>query len=434
MPRDYSKRKKMMWRVEYAGYRIMEFILHRLPLPVVDILGSSAGTALYALSPRYRRLTVRNLRLAFGDQKSLREIRALAHQTCRRTLANFLATLKTTTLETSQVMDHVAIQGVEELQRSLATGTGAILVLGHMGNWEVLNRLHQYLPPQTRAGGIYQALTNPLVNRLLLRRREQDGSEMFNKRDGFHGPSTFVRDGGLLIVVVDQKAERVGVPISFFGRLTPLSTLPALLARKTKVPVFAAGIGTTRPGHWRVHIEALGTTPDTQTIISRLESLIQESPADYLWLHDRWKLNRRHPLSIYTRKKGPAHTHTKPLRILIMTTEEQDQEAFATFLHHRPARDLPLEAEWLIVSPIGNPASRLPTLTAPTANELASKVNKLDLAKPHPLELIIALRPTAEIVAATQLLKGLRIAINSNNQTIADYLATLADSELTEKS
>lgn len=432
MPRDYTTSKKILWRLEYAGYRVMETVLHHLPLPLVDRMGSGVGSLLYLLSSRYRRLATRNLRLAFGAEKSRREIRSLAHHTCQRTVANFLATLKTTTLETSKVRDHVSLLGVEDLQRSLASGQGALLVLGHMGNWEILNRLHDDLPDHTPAGGIYQALTNPLVNRILLRRRQQDGSKLFNKRGGFHGPTHFVKEGGLLIVVVDQRAERVGVPISFFGRLTPLSTLPALMARKTKVPVFAAGIATTRPGHWQVRIESIGTSPDTQTIIHRLESLIRESPADYLWLHDRWKLNRRHPLSIYTRKKAPEQGPTQAVRLLIMTDDEGALPPVTDFLAQRPERDLPLSAEWLFIHATDPPTTRHPTLIAPTASEVAAKVRLLDNAQSAPLELVIVLAPSPEIYAASKLLKGLRFAINRKNLPAVDFLTTLADPALAE--
>ena len=307
--------KKLSWRLEYAGYLFMETGIRALPPSLIDRAGSAIGFLFFHLSPRYRRLAIRNLRIAFGKEKTLHEIHTLAKKTCQRTIANFLGALKTSVLPSREIPNHVSLLGLPLLNQALAEGKGAILVLGHMGNWEILNRLHQLLPPGTPAGGIYQPLKNPLVNELFLRRREQDGSKFFSKKDGFHAPATFVKEGGLLIVVADQKVGRQGEPCPFFGRLSSLSPLPALLARKAKAPVFVVGIETQRPGAWQVRLEPLGMQPKTITTLSALESLIRRSPADYLWLHDRWKLDNRRPLSIRCRdgKRPPFSNQSTTL-------------------------------------------------------------------------------------------------------------------------
>ena len=188
----------------------MEALMKPLPLEFIDRIGALTGWLLFHLSPHYRRLAIRNLRIAYGQEKALEEIQILARETCERTIANFLGTLKTTILPTAEIDQHVSLSGLPQLAQTLEKGKGAILVLGHMGNWEVLNRLHQYLPKGTAAGGIYQPLKNPLVDKHLLRQREQDGSQMFNKREGFHGPASFVKNGGLLIIVADQKVHILG--------------------------------------------------------------------------------------------------------------------------------------------------------------------------------------------------------------------------------
>lgn len=426
-PKRYSLRKRLSWRLEYLGYRFMEAILALVPLPMIDRTGSALGFLFYYLSPRYRRLALRNLRLAFGDEKESAEIQKLARATCQRTIANFLGTLKTTILPTEDIDRHVELEGHADLLSALSQGKGAILVLGHMGNWEVLNRLHQFLPAGTQAGGIYQRLKNPLVNAHLLARREQDGSRLFDKKKGFHAPASFVKDGGLLIVVADQKVNRAGIAVPFFGRLSSLSPLPALLARKAGAPVLAAGIETIAPGKWRIVMRPLGEQPQTEAIISTLENLIRRSPSDYLWLHNRWKLDGRTPLSLGCKKSKSTHPLGKPLRVLLISSGLPDLEGWQSYLAQRDPADLPLQGQFLTTSedpvkiddPEKPPVFHLPS---PTPEQLAAEINRIDHAESFPLELSILLTPAATHETGLALTKIPRQLINQEGLPLEEFL------------
>ena len=408
-----SLTKRLSWRLEYVGYCLMEALMKPLPLEFIDRIGALTGWLLFHLSPHYRRLAIRNLRIAYGQEKTLEEIQILARETCERTIANFLGTLKTTILPTAEIDQHVSLSGLPQLAQTLEKGKGAILVLGHMGNWEVLNRLHQYLPKGTAAGGIYQPLKNPLVDKHLLRQREQDGSQMFNKREGFHGPASFVKNGGLLIIVADQKLTRSGIPIPFFNRVTPLSPLPSLLVRKANAPLFAAGIATTRPGHWHITFEAV-PTPDTQTIIQALETQIRKSPTDYLWLHNRWKLIDTHPLDLNVKKKLQNLLTTTPLQILILSEDRADLATAEVFRAKRPTSALPLRFHHLNGS------------LHPSPESLAAHIQDFDSALNHPLQLIILPSPDTVLEKAARLSSIPSVRSNRKELPLESFLEALS--------
>ncbi len=429
MPKRHSLIKRFSWRLEYLGYRLVEITLTPLPLSFIDRLGSSCGFLCYYLSPYYRRLATRNLRIAFGQDKGLDEIRQHARATCQRTVANFLGTIKTTILPTDKVNQHVELQGREHLLNALAQGKGAVLVLGHMGNWEVLNRLHQFLPPNTPAGGIYQPLKNPLVNAHLLQRREQDGSQLFNKKKGFHGPASFVKNGGLLIVVADQKAGKAGTAIPFFGRLSSLSPLPALLARKADSPVLAAGIETIRPGRWRINFEPLPEQPQAPQIISALESLIRRSPADFLWLHNRWRPVSTTPLSLNSRKSTKTSATTTAMRVLFLVNGHPDIQGLQRYLAQRHHNDLPLACEFLIISEdettITTTNYDLQQVIAPSQEQLAATISALDLNQKNPLEIVLIPSPSHLLENAAKLAKVPRIVSNLSKLNLEEFLQSL---------
>lgn len=405
--------KRCSWRIEYLGYRLMIAAMKPLPLEFIDHAGSAAGRLLFHLSPHYRRLAIRNLRIAYGKEKSLEDIQVLARQTCERTFANFLGTLKTTILPTAEIDQHITLSGLTELTQTLEQGKGAILVLGHMGNWEILNRLHQYLPKGVPAGGIYQPLKNPLVNGHLLKLREQDGSVLFSKREGFHGPASFVKKGGLLIIVADQKVARSGIPIPFFNRISALSQLPSLLARKAGAPLFAAGIATSRPGHWHISFEHTPAA-DTETIIQALEAQIRNSPTDYLWLHNRWKLIKRHPLDLDVKKALPIPTHTTALQVLLLSEKATDLSVAQAFLAKRPATSLPLQFHHFDSTNNSSPES------------LAAQIQTFDHALCYPLQLIIVSTPNPNLEKAANLSGIPSVRCNQKQIPLEAFLAELS--------
>lgn len=421
-----SLSKRLSWRIEYSGYRFFETVLALLPSATIDRLGAGLGTLLYTLSPKYRRLAIRSLRIALGEELSLGQIRSLARKTCQRTIANFAGTARTSLLPLEKVTPQMSLEGLESLHQALAGGQGAILVLGHMGNWEILNRLHQFLPPGTAAGGVYQPLKNPLVNARLLRHRQQDGSQLFSKRDGFHEPASFVKKGGLLIVVADQKVGRGGEAVSFFGRMTSLSPLPAILARKAAAPVLAAGIETTSPGSWRLVIRPLAKKATTPAIVSTLEDLIRRSPADYLWLHNRWKVDGIYPLSSSSRKRRPLATATKPIRVLLLASEQIDLSALQSYLADRAPGDIPLSVE-LLLSAAHAQTGPFPVHHShdPTPEQLAAQLRKIDLLSPAPLELALIASPNETLERACRLAHLPKTIVNSERLPLAKFLTNL---------
>ena len=69
--------------------------LQGLPLTWVARLGRSGGGLAYWLDARHRRVTLRNLTMCFGREKSPAELRALARENFRRIGENYACAVKT---------------------------------------------------------------------------------------------------------------------------------------------------------------------------------------------------------------------------------------------------------------------------------------------------------------------------------------------------
>lgn len=291
----------------YGIYRVFESFLRLLPMEIVCIIGSAMGQITYFLMSDRRQVAIRNLRIVYGHSRSPQEIRALARKTFRLSGLNLTSSISASTLSTEELLDRVEVEGRDHLINAKAQGNGCILLLAHMGNWELLTQLHILVPEIEALASLYRPLNNPLLDRLIKRRRQRRGTQLFSKRDGFAKPISHLKVKGTLGVIADQNAGKQGVPVPLFGKLSSMTYLPALLHRKTKAPIIPVSMCTISPGKWKVvlHPAVKVTEKDmkdtyqvTLQCSSAYEKLMNESPADVLWMHNYWRGGKRTALKV----------------------------------------------------------------------------------------------------------------------------------------
>jgi len=321
--------------ISYGIYRGFELVLKPFPMPVVCVIGGIIGSLGSILLPGRKKMVIRNLRIAFGDQLSLDEIHTLCRKTYWRTGANFIAALKANTMEPEDLHKCMEITGVENLHAARKDNVGFILLLAHMGSWEILVQMHLIIAGLLPFGGLYRPLGNPLLDRLVKRRRQKTGTKLFSRADGFFTPIAHLKEGGTLGAFSDQNAGKHGMSVPFFGKLGSLTNLPALLHRRTGAPVMPVSMETVSHGQWRVVIhpaieisdkEKTNATLTTGLCAKAFEQMMSTSPADVLWMHGYWKVGTKRPLKIdgLQKKKdtGLLTPATQSFKVLIFTGNE----------------------------------------------------------------------------------------------------------------
>ena len=319
----------------YGIYRVMETILRLLPMEVVCAIGSGLGQAGYFLMHRRRSIVMRNLRIAYGENLNMPEIRALTRKTFRHSGLNLMASMPASVIDNDELKDRVEVEGLENLHHALRQNKGCILLLAHMGNWEILTQLKVLAPEIQSLASLYRPLNNPLLDRLIKRRRQRKGAILFSKYDSFTKPITHIKQGGTLGCIADQNAGSHGTALPLFGKTTSMTSLPALLHRKTKAPILPISMITVGLGQWKVifhpsitvsEAEKKNTYLLTALCAKAYERIMSESPTDVLWMHGYWKVGRKRPLKIDgTQQKIPQtdsdiraeSKDLKPFRILV---------------------------------------------------------------------------------------------------------------------
>jgi KDO2-lipid IV(A) lauroyltransferase len=305
----------LQWRLECLGHALVEGLAGLLPGPWAFHLGEALGGVVWHFMPRRRKTILRNLRIAFAGEKDPAEIRRMAKATFRRTGGNLISAAHTAQLSPERLRKVIHIENLDLFENAHARG-GVVLLLSHMGNWEILSRLVLILPPGVRAGAFFRPLNNLLMDEQVLKRRQQDGTRMFSRRDSTHHVAGFLREGGIVGILADQRVGRQGELVSFFGRVTRASPLPSLLARRSKSTVLALSVTTVEPGRWRAEFLPVETPPTTAHCMMALEKAMQSGPVDVFWFQERWKVFLESWQTIRD-WLGPEEKGTKPHRVLL---------------------------------------------------------------------------------------------------------------------
>jgi heptosyltransferase II len=268
-------------------------VIRRLPLGVCFVLGQVIGAFLWAILPRYRKLARENLSAAFGEEMSPSEIRWLTFRHFTTLGANGICSFKVAVLPQETVLRIAPFENSEVVERNILRGRGVVLAISHMGSWELYAQA-AFQRPETRFGTVYQALRNPYLDELINRDRRK-GVETFDRKNGFKAAIALLRKPGCTAVLVDQSAGNGGIWMPFFNRICSTSPLAAALAIRTNSAVVPAAIFTSGFARWRIvygeEIPYDRNNPEqlTADINAALEGQIRQSPADWFWVHNRWK-------------------------------------------------------------------------------------------------------------------------------------------------
>ena len=317
--------------VVYLLYRAGLAVVAALPLPFLFGVGQFLGVCAWMFSGKYRRLAKRNLEIAFANEKSPRELRQLVRRHFRQLGANLLCSAKLTQMPPEKILERVEVENTESMAREFRAGVPVVLVLSHIGTWEVFAQLMPKFFGFVRGSSVYQGLGNRFIDKHVRRARSQTGLELFDRRDGFEPVIELLRSGGGVGVLSDQHAGDHGVWTPFFGRLASTSPLPALLAKRTRAALIAAGVYTTGPARWRmVFTERFDQTGASVSVLTSkinrvIEEQIRRAPEDWFWVHNRWKtpepnfLLANYKRGIYL-PPGISASDLKPFRILIRSS------------------------------------------------------------------------------------------------------------------
>jgi heptosyltransferase-2 len=319
--------------VVYILYRAGLTIAAAIPMRLLFAVGQCLGFCAWLVSGKYRRLAERNVAIAFADEKTPEEKRRLVRRHFQRLGANLLCSVKLTAIRPEKILQRVQVDNIEAMAREFRAGVPVVLVLSHLGTWELFAQLMPKFVGFVRNASVYQKLGNRFIDAHVRRTRGQTGLELFDRQEGFQPVIDLLRSGGGVGVLSDQHAGDHGLWTPFFGKLASTSPLPALLAKRTRAALIAAGVYTIGPARWRMVFTERFDPPKADTSVAALTSEINQiieqqirvAPEDWFWVHNRWKtpqpnfLLAQYKRGVYL-PPGASSQDLKPFRILVRSS------------------------------------------------------------------------------------------------------------------
>jgi Kdo2-lipid IVA lauroyltransferase/acyltransferase len=266
--------------------------LARLPLAWLRALGSVLGQVLYVVVVPRRRVVHVNLALCFPGRSEAQR-RALARQVFVFVAQAWLDRSWLWHGDAEVARSRLAVTGaVDELRDGQSTVIFAPHFVGMDAGWTALTQ--QVARAFTT---IYTDQSDKVVDAWILRGRQRFGTgRLFGRADGVKAIVSALREGAPLYLLPDMNfgpEESVFVP--FYT--VPAATVPSLsrfarLGRAKVVPVITR---MTREGYV-VEVKPAWTgfptedpVADTALMNERLEEYIDTMPAQYYWVHKRFK-------------------------------------------------------------------------------------------------------------------------------------------------
>lgn len=191
--------------------------------------------------------------------------------------------------------------GAQEVFDSIAEKKQSIvLVMGHLGNWELAGNSFSLLCKQ-QLYVIYHPLRNKYFDKLIYDMRSRFGTKLIPMRETYREMAANKSNISATAFIADQTPSPEGAYwTTFLNQDTPVFQGTERIARKLNYPVVYACIKRIKRGYYEMHAEVLCENPkDTkdgeisEMHTKRLEKDIIAQPEVWLWSHRRWKHKRQ---------------------------------------------------------------------------------------------------------------------------------------------
>jgi len=264
--------------------------------------GTRLGDLAYFGSCRYRRVALANLAQAFPDW-SQRDVRRTARETFRNFARGLLEFFYLQRVSPEELDEWIMIEGAEHVDAALAKGQGIICVTAHLGNWEILAR--KLARQGYRLSVIARDSDDPETTRIINHVRENGGYKVLGRDSSALAALRCLRKNELLGILPDQNTLS-GVFVEFFDRPVAAVTGPAVLALKTGAAIMCGFARRTPEGRFKAVVYPPLDLPHTGSeegdvhaltaaFTRVIEAEIRKDPAQWLWLHDRWRRTAEAP-------------------------------------------------------------------------------------------------------------------------------------------
>jgi KDO2-lipid IV(A) lauroyltransferase len=280
-------------------YTVMERVAMRWPPAVGRAVFRSYGALTSRFTPSLRQVVADNLSHVLGQPSDSELVQAAVGEAFELYARYWYDSFRLRVMSKEEVNRRFVMDDLENIDRALEAGRGAVMALPHLGNWDAAG--HFVCVNGYRLCAVAERLPNERVFQLFLRHREELGMKIVSLDDTARvGPQLLelLADNWLIALVADRDLTGRGVDVEMFGAMRKLPAGPALLSLTSGAPLMACPLYTTDSG-WSCRIgrpleaERTGDMRTDVTALTRelsreFERMISAKPTDWHMFQPAW--------------------------------------------------------------------------------------------------------------------------------------------------
>ena len=298
-----GRKKNLKRSVKYSAIigliNLLLFIVRILPWKWTSYFCGQLGIIAFYLVKKERRKTIKNLTIAYGEEKTEAEIYKMA----REVFYNFgrgaaEIAVKFNISDKEKYFSNVELIGVEHVHKAFENGKGVINIAPHLGCWEALPKIFTILG--FSIGAVVKSLKNEKLNNWVLKNRGFNGSKVLPRGSSYKTILNFLKQNNGLGMLIDQDTNIKSVFVDFYEKpaYTPIGA--AMLALDSGAAVFTSVFIRTESNNYKLicsePFEIIRTGDrkeelklNTALFHNAVEKLIKAYPTQWVWMHERWK-------------------------------------------------------------------------------------------------------------------------------------------------
>ena len=299
-----------MWQFVHPRYWLLWFgilllwLISLLPLRLTALLGRGLGVILYRIAGRRSHIVSTNLELCFPELDSNQLYELMKEHF--KALGQAALTLGINMFASQRRLQRlVTMRDRHYFDDEIAAGKPVILLAPHFVAMEIAGLV---LAPERHMLSMYQTIRNPLIDYLVRRGRSRFGGIMIERKADMRQVVKMVRGGSPFYYLPDQdpgSSDKVFAP--FFGiqtAVTPGLSRFARLSKAVVIPCFTKML-PHGAGYEVIFLPPLENFPsddpagDARRMNEVIEQGIREMPAQYFWVHRRFKSRPEGEESLY---------------------------------------------------------------------------------------------------------------------------------------
>ena len=270
-----------MQRLEYLLLKSLYFFFTLAPFKLVEKIANFFAFILQHVIKYRRSVILDNLKRVYGENLP-RDEKRLVKDIYRHFTYLWFEVLQTRKIVRSNFDQHFTSHNFDLVTNTLAEEKGAIIMAGHLGNFEWISI---YLGiKDIPFAAIAKKIKNKYVDEFMRNTRQRNGCKVIYTKTALREGLKFLRSKKVLAIAADQDARKKGIFVDFLGQPSSTAVGPAIFQIRSGAPMLSIAAIRTSYAHFDVYFEKIDINEDLKISDESIHEITQAHAAAL----DKW--------------------------------------------------------------------------------------------------------------------------------------------------